>query len=118
MQFKAIEKTKIKVNFFKILYISFFSGLRIRKNLILGKLGFVKAYKIFYELYQTKKSLMFSGPLSDELINEWKTDNVERVNSVIDRKIRKTIINDEIIHDKKKQITKHQKLATLIQLLI
>ena len=114
MRFKAIEKTKIKVNFLKIFYVSFFSGFRIRKNLMLGKLGIVKTYKAFYQLYQTKKSLMFSGPLSDELVNEWKTDNIGRVTPVIDRKIKKTIINDEILSDKKKQITKHQKLAPFL----
>lgn len=114
MQFKAIEKTKIKVNFFKILYVSLFSGFRIRKNLILGKLGIIKSYKTFYELYKTKKSLMFSGPLSDELVNEWKTDNIGRVTPVIDRKIKKTIINAEIIDDKNKQITKHQKLSPFL----
>ena len=118
MQFKNVKKTTIKVNFFKILYVALFSGFRVRKNLILGRLGIIKSYKTFYELYQNKTSLMFSGPLSKELVNEWKVDNVSRVTPVISRKIKKTIINNDIINDKSKQITKHQKIASFLIKLI
>ena len=111
MRLKPIHHTTIKVSFLKLFYVCIISGLKIRKNLILGSIGFNRAYKSFYELYKNKLSLMFSGALSESLIKEWQVDNVGRVTPIVDRKIKQTLIDDEIVKNISLQNTKHKKVA-------
>jgi len=114
MKFNKVNKTTVKISLFKILYVSIFSGFRIRCNLILGKLNLRKKSKYLYEFYQSKKKIMNQGELPEEIINEWKNYNYSLLTPRVERTINKTNITDDIVENSSKLTvnnSKHQRVA-------
>ncbi len=109
MSFKKVYKTTIKVSFLKILYVSIFSGLRIRINLILGRFNLRKKSRYLYDFYQSKRKIMYQGELPENIINEWKNYNHSILTPTVKRTIEKTNITDEIIKNSDTLTSKHSK---------
>ena len=62
MKFEKIYRTTVQVGLLKTLYVSIYSGIKIRLHLILGKLNLRNKSKYLYDFYESKKKIMhFSG---------------------------------------------------------